>query len=1259
VTADNKRKYQLEVGLDATGVKRGAQEVSDAAGKMSRDVQQAGATAGKSFDGIGEGAEQASQKADRATKRLIDSIQRTTAAAEAGGRSTAAYYEQLATQRGLNGDALRPYIDRLRQVERAQGDTGKAMAGTAVSAAQMQAALRGVPAQFTDIATSLASGQQPLTVFLQQGGQLKDMFGGIGPAARALGGYVAGLINPLTLAAAGAGALFLAFQAGSSEISKLNQAVILSGERLGVTAESLQNIAAGIAAVNQNTTQGRAAEVLTQLATQAKVAAGDLDRFAQAALAMERAGGPAAQEAVKAFAELGKEPVKAALELTRQYNFLTEGTYRQIKALEDQGRATEAAALAQRSYADFLEQRAPRMEAALGLIERAWRAVREEAARALDDFKGIGRNSTAEDQLIRIRAQISELQRAGQSRYVFGPTLAELRQQEANLQETLRLQQRSADAAKQRADATQASASFDREADKYLSKRVQMEREIAQVRRLGAEAGRAPAEVARLEAEIRGKYAARTARAIVDPLDAEAMRAYAKGLDDFQRLSLSAAAGAEQLSKSQAKLREIQAAPTWAEYSRQQQEQLIYAASLSQAEEDRAAALKEGARIAGEAAREHSRMLDELRRGSQRAEQQAQALRDEAEAQALVIPGYRSLETAIVLVEIARLRERQAAMLGNEDAVLAIQREIDARQKLVEMMGQRDMRRASEEQAKKAAEDWKRTSDSIRDSLTDALMRGFEGGKGFARNLRDTVVNMFRTMVLRPIVQAIVNPVALAISGPLAMPSGAQAAGNVLGQAGGLGNVAQSLGSMYQSITGAFQSIGTNVSLAADNIGSWLVNNTTGALNQAGGTLMQNALQVGQFAQAGAGAFAGFGIGKAISGQYSVGGSSSNAPAIGSLIGTFIGGPLGGVIGGAIGGVVNRAFGRGPKTAYESGIEGSFSGGDAAGDAYSMWVKKGGWFRSNKYGTDRSAMDKDVAQALDAGAVAVFEQTKAWASALQLPADRLGELTSSFKVKFTDDAEANKQAIADVIKAYGETLASAYGDLLRPLQKTGETLSDTLGRVSVLQSFSENLNQLGGVFSRVANLGIDVRESFIEMAGGMDALMANAMGFAQNYYTREEIAGLKAGEIQRALLDAGVAGAAGLTGRESFRALVEGTDVGTEAGRQQLAALLSVQGAFVDVADYLAETGATLAQAAQQAPQTGALASLISPMQAQTDATLSLSSGMAALRATIDRMIDTLKQGGISGGAAAGSATPAPAFAAWPGEVYIDPNGGA
>lgn len=96
--------------------------------------------------------------------------------------------------------------------------------------------MRNLPAQLTDISVGLASGQSPMLVLLQQGGQLKDMFGGIGPAAKALGSSLIGLVNPYTLAAAGAGALLLAWKQGSDEAIAYNRSLILTGSYAGLTA---------------------------------------------------------------------------------------------------------------------------------------------------------------------------------------------------------------------------------------------------------------------------------------------------------------------------------------------------------------------------------------------------------------------------------------------------------------------------------------------------------------------------------------------------------------------------------------------------------------------------------------------------------------------------------------------------------------------------------------------------------------------------------------------------------------------------------------------------------------------------------------------------------------------------------------------------------------------------------------------------------------------------------------------------------------
>ncbi|MCA3186670.1 MAG: phage tail length tape measure family protein, partial [Cupriavidus sp.] len=98
--------------------------------------------------------------------------------------------------------------------------------------------MRMVPAQMTDIVTQLAGGQSPLLILTQQGGQLKDMFGGIVPAVRAVGTYVAALINPFTVTAAAAAALGYAFYAGTKEAKEFNNTLVLTSNYAGQTATS-------------------------------------------------------------------------------------------------------------------------------------------------------------------------------------------------------------------------------------------------------------------------------------------------------------------------------------------------------------------------------------------------------------------------------------------------------------------------------------------------------------------------------------------------------------------------------------------------------------------------------------------------------------------------------------------------------------------------------------------------------------------------------------------------------------------------------------------------------------------------------------------------------------------------------------------------------------------------------------------------------------------------------------------------------------
>jgi lambda family phage tail tape measure protein len=276
---------------------------------------------------------------------------------------------------------------------------------TGVSAAQTAAALRGVPAQFTDIVTSLQGGQSPLTVLLQQGGQLKDMFGGIGPAARALGGYVAGLVNPFTVASAAAAALGYAYYKGSEESSAYSRALILSGNAAGTTADHLGSLATQISSTIGTT--GAAAEVLAQLAGNSKIAGESFGVVATAALQMQSATGKAIEDTVAEFASIGKDPVAAAKTLNDQYNFLTASVYSQIVALKEHGDTIGAAKLLTDTYADTIKTRTADVTANLSIWERAWKGVASETKKTLDAFNDIGRAEDSAKKIADLSQQVA------------------------------------------------------------------------------------------------------------------------------------------------------------------------------------------------------------------------------------------------------------------------------------------------------------------------------------------------------------------------------------------------------------------------------------------------------------------------------------------------------------------------------------------------------------------------------------------------------------------------------------------------------------------------------------------------------------------------------------------------------------------------------------------------------------------------------------------------------------------------------------
>lgn len=462
--------------------------------------------------------------------------------------------------------------------------------------------------------------------------------------------------------------------------------------------------------------------------------------------------------------------------------------------------------------------------------------------------------------------------------------------------------------------------------------------------------------------------------------------------------------------------------------------------------------------------------------------------------------------------------------------------------------------------AKVVQEDWTRTSEKIEEVLIDALM---DGGKSGA----EYIEGLFRSMVLRPVLQAIVSPVAGAVTSALGF-SGSAHAGQSGGGLGGL----SSLNTAYSAITTGIRS-----SLASSF--EKLVTNGVGeklGLSYYDGNAYQTTGLGEQFsgvAQGFGSAMTAYGLQKSLSGGYKTGASGLVDAA--AAIGGFFD-PTGGLIAGAIGGTVNRAFGRKLK---DQGLEGTFGGADGFdGNSYEFY--KGGWFRSDK--TKRKALDAGVEDGLEGQFKALQVQTAMMAQTLGLSTDSVANFTSKIKISFKGLSEEQiSQRMAEEFGKVAESMASvALGTT--EYTRTGETAVETLTRLSSsLTTVNGTFDVLGQKLLDTSLAGVDMASQLVDLMGGLEQFTSTTAGYLQNFYTEVERTDIATRQLTESLAKIGVDAMPAT--RDAYRDLVESQDLTTESGRETYAALMGLSGAFAalvpatdDLTDALEETHAAI-----------------------------------------------------------------------------------
>lgn len=475
--------------------------------------------------------------------------------------------------------------------------------------------------------------------------------------------------------------------------------------------------------------------------------------------------------------------------------------------------------------------------------------------------------------------------------------------------------------------------------------------------------------------------------------------------------------------------------------------------------DDVAKAEKDLADTRAKAAALNQRELDDMAKMQQSLEERLGQLRREGEEIGLTKEELARLTLARIDDE---LRIKQQTLAGYENVegmdaqIEALRTQINLLQQIRDQTASNQTRQAIVDQAKAASDEWRRAADQIEQSLTDALLRGFESGADMAKNFRDTLVNMFKTLVLRPIIQAIIAPVAGGLSALL--PTGA-AASPLGGGGAGIGDLASLL-----------------------SAGSSLFGGT--------GTLFGSTLAGGGIFSSGLGAtFATSGIGEALGLSVGLGAGEGMAlTALGSMLGTAI--PV-------IGTVIAIAALAGAFSKDPSKVRGTFGIKPGAGGF------EDNAFLSSIFG-NLGFLDSGTQQfSGEAGQVfnkLIGDTLAAFAS--RLDDAQIGRLTSTLQgTDFgTFEGEYTTQ---DFLQQYGgdimrKVISAAFGELDPALQAVFDGFKGTADEMS---KFANVLLQ---VHDLTKNVPTDLRATLIAALNGTQEMSDKVVGLATAYATLQE-----------------------------------------------------------------------------------------------------------------------------------------------------------
>lgn len=1096
---------EIKITASADGVETGVARAKRSLAGLKEEATRSGAEAGRGMAPLGEGAEAAARKVDSATRSMQNSLQRQIAALEAGGTATRQYQESLAKLRGVDANALKPLLDQLDAAKAKADRAGQGLNGLGTASSFLQG-------QLAALAGSLTLGSMAAFVLQINNGidalnDIKDATGSTIENISALEDIGKRTGASLDLV----GGVLIKFNDVLSKAGPKSD-IALQLQAIGLSAEELKRIDPAEALL-------KTAQALSQYADDGNKARLIQDLF-----------GKSVKDAAPFLADLAEKGQLVATVTSQQAD---EADRFNKQLFELRANANDAA----RNIATGLIPGLNELSVVLATAARYGNGFADSMRLiALTRFGGdgleIGKDiAGAVKELDSLTAARERYVRSNADTTAIDMALSKERERLKYLREIQRLTFRY--------DANDQSSAESRR----LARGPALSDEKPSIVLGPTAAEIAEQERRERERQSKAEAAARAAAALRERELKEQQKFFADlaGLsgDYYDKLAQA------QKERAAGNITEAQ----YIEYVEQLIQKQPFATALTR---DNAAAIKAQAAAAIEAAKASAAYYGAIGQDLARLEEQNQRLREEGEQIGLSAQGLLALTLARQDHAIAIEAERLALLQANEgstEEILLQERRIALLKEQRALTAANGQRQIATDAAKEAATAWQRASDDIERSLTDALMRGFESGKGFAEVLRDTVANMFRTLVLRPIVSAIVSPVAGAITGTLGLPGAANAASGAANAIGGMGAVGSAFGALGTGL-GAGASM-----IAGGGIGGWLGASTS---------LIGTGTAAG--AMAGIGALAGpIGAVLAVAsllrsldkgGTYHMGGLGSYSAAGGSAVGTAVQ-------------AQGLDFGLSPRD-FRAQSEGAAVDMARAvvgllDSTASTFGQQAGYFAATAFADDSS-------------------RSGAWGALMLRLGDKIildwGQGADKWPGREFANGEAGAKeyaaAVAKDVRDYLITQTPEWADVMLNALGNAPTLENLSAVVAQINQAAAALDGMGRASKAFAGLSESATAALIKAIGGAEAATASLSTYYSNFYSEEERTALATARLTEQLA------ALGLKlpeTREAFRGLV---DAALAAGNTGLAAsLLSLSGAFAAIKPAAQATATAVAEAAQ------------------------------------------------------------------------------